>query len=249
MEGIYFYGRSRRKLFETQRKIDRAARYVTVLSPPARDLWTRCFGPRDNLLLVPGAAESDLPPPGPDPYGDAPRPRCVFAGNVYTSRTQPKANRVLLSRLNDLGQRLSERGIQLFLVGSGDLRGLDRAHVTWLGSVPYAASWDYLHHADVGILVAAGPFMHNNESTKIYHYLRAGLPVVSEAGFPNDWVLHESKHAFVVENGNMEQLADRAEQATRQSWDRAQAIEYILQQHTWDARVEVYDRLIREHCA
>jgi len=55
-----------------------------------------------------------------------------------------------------------------------------------MGAVSYERSWDYLHHADVGVLVAAGPFMHNNESTKIYHYLRVGLPVVSEAGFPND---------------------------------------------------------------
>jgi hypothetical protein len=91
--------------------------------------------------------------------------------------------------------------------------------------------------------------MHNNESTKIYHYLRAGLPVVSEAGFPNDDVVRQSRLGFVVENGRLDLMADRMLEAAQARWDRASAIRYILDHHTWRQRAEVYDRVLRGHPA
>lgn len=246
MGGIYFYGKTRDRLYRAQEAISRRARHVTVLTGEAGELWTECHGGEEKLLLVPGAADAEIPPPGPDPFGDAPRPRYIFSGNLYTHRTQPEANRVLVDKLNQLGQRIRSGGGHLFVVGPGDVRRLDPSCVTWLGAVPYRDSWDYLHHADVGVLVAAGPFMHNNESTKVYHYLRAGLPVVSEAGFPNDRVLQDSRLAFVVPNGDMQQLGDRALEAATHGWDRQAGIDYILEKHTWDVRARTYDRLIRD---
>ena len=88
--------------------------------------------------------------------------------------------------------------------------------------------------------------MHNNESTKIYHYIRAGLPVVSESGFPNDDVVRESKLGFVTENGNMELMAQNIIKAATTDWNKDYAKEYIIKNHTWDKRVEVYDKLLKK---
>jgi hypothetical protein len=244
MPGIYFYGRRRARLFRTQTRIDQTSRYVTLLTEPARDLWTECFGSRGNLLLVPGAAERPIMPSGVDPYPTDSGPRLLFAGNLYRARTQPEANRVLVDKLNALGRLVGVHGARLFVLGPGDVRRLDRRYVTYLGAVHYRDSWDYLHFAHVGILVAAGPFMHNNESTKIYHYLRAGLPVVSEAGFPNDDVLRRSGLAFVVDNGDLETMAARAVESVTATWDREAAVRFILEHHTWDQRAAIYDRVI-----
>lgn len=249
MPGIYFYGRMREKLYETQQRIHQASKYIALLSQPARELWIECLGPRDNILLVPGAADREVSAPRRDPYPERGRPRCIFAGNVYGPDSQPEANRVLIDKLNRLGKLLSNRGIRLYMLGPGDVQQLDRRYVTYLGVVPYEQAWSYFHHADVGIVVAAGEFMHNNESTKTYHYLRVGLPVVSEAGFPNDNVVTESKLGFVVENGNMERMAMRIEEAARANWDRDYGINYILRHHTWDKRVEVYDKIIKDRFA
>lgn len=82
-------------------------------------------------------------------------------------------------------KRLLAAGIQLYLLGHGDTRGLAPDRVTHLGPVSLDASWNYLHHADVGIVLSAGPFMHNNESTKVYHYLRVGLPMRGHAVVSN----------------------------------------------------------------
>lgn len=245
-DGIYFYGKQRERLYATQKRIHQTSRYVTVLNAPAKQLWTDCMGPRDNILIVPGGVDRSIPPALHDPFPRESTIRCLFAGNVYGPRAQREANRVLIEKLNHLGGLIHRQGARLYLVGPGDARNLDQRHVTYLGVVSYEESWSYLHFAQVGVVVAAGKFMHNNESSKIYHYLRAGLPVVSEAGFPNDHVVEEAKLGFVVENGNLDLMAEKIIEAAHHEWDRDGAINYILTHHTWDHRVEVYDRIIRE---
>jgi hypothetical protein len=86
--------------------------------------------------------------------------------------------------------------------------------------------------------------MHNNESTKIYSYLRAGLPVVSEAGFPNDRVVRESALGWVVPGGDAAQLAERVMEAAHFSWDRDAGVRYILEHHTWDKRALAYQAIL-----
>jgi len=244
--GIYFYGRQRKRLYGVQQRMSETSRFVTLLSQPAIDLWRECFGEDQRTLLVPGAVDAVVPAPVRDPYVPYGGIRCVFSGNFYrrTSGSQPEAHQSLSRRLNRLGEELSRRGARLYVVGPGDHRSLDARHVTYMGAVPYEASWDYLYFATVGIVVAAGGFMHNNESTKIYHYLRAGLPVVSEAGFPNDNVVRESGLGTVVENDRPEAMAEAAIASANRSWDRDRAVRYIMENHTWDRRVQVYDRLL-----
>lgn len=243
-DGVYFFGRMREQLYATQQRIERASTYVTVLSEPARALWAECFGPRHNVLLVRGAADREIPERASDPFPRRGRPRCLFAGNVYGIGSQPEANRVLVDKLNRLGRLLSAAGIDLYVLGPGHVSLLDRRYVAYLPPVPHEQAWSYLHHAHVGIVVAPGPWVHNNESTKIYHYLRAGLPVVSETGFPNDHVVRESGLGFVVDNGNLELMARKIGEAVETQWDRAAAIRYILANHTWDERAAVYDALL-----
>jgi hypothetical protein len=246
LEGIYFYGKSRHQLYLTQQKISHASRYITLLSQPAKELWRECFDGNQEILIVQGGVDADIPPPLLDPYPARKGPRCIFAGHVYTRHSQPEANTILITKLNKLGRLLAARGGRLYMLGSGDVRRLDKDCVSYLGTAPYPKSWDYLYFADVGVVVSAG-IHHNNESSKIYHYLRAGLPVVSEAGFPNDNVVSEAGLGFVTENGNLELMADNIATAARRSWDRAYAVNYILGHHTWDKRVELYDALLKNH--
>ena len=245
MEGIYYYGEERKEAYASQERIHRRSRFVTLLSKPAQQLWAECFGSDDRVLLVPGAADREIPQPGRDPYPCDGKLRCVFAGTVYNQHSQPEANRTLVEKLNLLGKQLGAHGMRLYMFGVGDVRRLDRTYVTYLGWVPYHRTWNYFYHADVGVVVSAGPFMHNNESSKIYHYLRAGLPVVSESGFPNDHVVRESRCGTVVQSGDMRALAEAILEAGRANWDRAYAVQYILDHHTWDKRVAVYDQLLR----
>jgi hypothetical protein len=248
MPGIYFYGDTRRRLYDTQARIHRSSRFVTVLSPAARELWLQVHGPREGMLLVPGAVDAAIPEPGPNPYPAIGGKICIFSGNLYYHDSQPEANRTLSAKLNEIGRRLAPSGVRMCFQGVGDTTALEPQHVTIMGSCPYAESWNYLRHANVGVVVSAGPFMHNNESTKIYHYLRVGLPVVSEEGFPNDYVVRESGLGFVVPSESLDRtadrMADRIVEACERNWDWQAAIRYVLDHHTWDSRARVYQSVI-----
>jgi glycosyltransferase involved in cell wall biosynthesis len=246
MDGIYFYGDVQKKMYSTQQRINRISKYITLLTKPAKDLWENCFGPKSNILLVPGAVDRIIPGPSSDPYPQDGRARCIFAGHIYVSQVQEEANTTIVTKLNRLGELLDRRGIRLYMIGSGDVSKLDRKWVSYLGVVPYTETWNYFYFAGAGLVVSAGSHMHNNESSKIYHYLRAGLPVVSERGFPNDYLIEESRLGFSCKSGDMELLAETIEQAVHTKWDRNSAIQYILNHHTWDSRVDCYDKLIRE---
>jgi glycosyltransferase involved in cell wall biosynthesis len=245
-EGIHFYGRVRAELFRTQQEIYKTSRYVTLLTDPAKTLWESCFPPKGNTLLVPGAVDAEIPARGQNPFQTG-AIHCVFSGNVYGQTMQPKANAVLIEKLNQLGKYLAGDGARLYLIGPGDVSRLDRQYVDYLGEVPYDRSWDYLYFANVGVVLAPGKYLHNNESTKIYHYLRAGLPVVTESGFPNSHIVEEAKLGFVSPNGDMKAMAALVLQAAKTSWQHERAIEFVLAHHTWDVRVDVYERLFREH--
>jgi glycosyltransferase involved in cell wall biosynthesis len=247
MEGIFFYGRRREELYRVQERIDRASRYVSLLSAPAECLWRSCFQTARKVLLVPGAASAEIPAPRRSPYPLDGRSPCVVAGSFFNRKrsSQPEAHRTVASKLNRLGALLDARGARLYVVGTGDQRSLNPRYVTYCGAVPYEDCWDYLHFAAVGIALTSGGHQHNNESTRIYYYLRAGLPVVSEAGFPNDNVVLESGVGHVVENGALDAMAERIVEAAHTSWDRERAIRYILDNHTWEKRAEIYDRILR----
>lgn len=253
-DGVYFYGERRRRLFAVQERIAARSRFVTVLTAASRRRWQDCFGAAGATLLVPGAAEEHLPVPGPDPFpgitptvpaGGARVIRCLFAGNIYDRTWQAEAHATLTAKLNGLGKLLGGRGIRLYLMGPGDTSTIDAAHVSCIGPIPYERSWDYLRHADVGLVLALGPQPNDNESTKIYHYLRAGLPTVCEAGFPNQDLVRQAGLGEVVANGDLAALADAVAAAARASWDRARAIDFVLAHHTWSQRARVYDPLIR----
>ena len=246
-DGIYFFGAQREAGFRIQAEIQETSRFISLLTDPAMSLWRECHGDRGNLLLVPGAAEEQIPSPGEDPYPSAPGSRVLFAGNFYSAArgSQAGAHRTLVQKLNTLGAWLRARGVRLYVIGPGDRASLDPSAVTHLGVIPYHRSWDYLRHADVGIVVSAGPFMHNNESTKVYHYLRVGLPTVSEAGFPNDHLIATTGHGFLVPPGDVDALGSAIQNALQQQWDPRDVIDHVLARHTWRRRAAVYDEVIR----
>ena len=179
---VFFFGDQRRRLHQTQLRIERSARYVTLLTQESISLWRESFGSVDNTLLIPGAADRELPAAGADPYPSSDRPRCLFAGNIYDQWSQAEVHRLIVDKLNRLGELLAARGARLLFLGRGDTSRLDPAKVAALGAVEHERSWDYMRFADEGVVLAFGRRRNVNESTKIYHYPRMAWRRCGSAG-------------------------------------------------------------------
>lgn len=245
--GVYFEGARRQRLFEIQQRIAERGAAVALLTKPSADLWRASHGDANRILLVPGATEASVQEPGPDPYPDrGGYRRCVYSGNIYDASSQSGAHRTLVSKLNALGAILSSRRTRLYVAGAGDASGLDPECVTHLGAVPYARSWDYLWHADVGLVLAFGQDKNHNESTKIYYYLRTGLPVVCEEHYPNQNLIAAARLGRTAPNGDTGAIAACIEDCLRENWDRDFARELMIREHTWDRRARIYGDLLSE---
>jgi len=242
-DGFYFHGELRQRMYELQGRISKSSRCIAVSNEPARALWTRQFGALPPVLLVPGGVDRDIPDPGRDPYPPGGARRCLFAGNFSYLNYAPRANEVLCEKLNRLGELLRQHQVTLYAIGPGDTELLDPRFVSHMGVVPYERTWSYLQFAHVGIEPVKGRrYLHNTESSKVYHYLRAGLPTVIEAGLPNAELVHDAGLGFVVESDDLDVFAAKVVEAVETTWDRQHAIEYVLDRHTWDHRALVYHR-------
>jgi hypothetical protein len=243
-EGVYFFNEERASLYETQQRIRAKSRYVTILTEPSRLLWRQQFGDDRNVLMVPTGVDREIPPPCRNPYEGLGDKIAVYIGTVYTA-TQREVNLLWQSRLNGLGWRLKKRQIRLCFVGMGNVDQLDPEAVTCLGLVENDRIWDYHYFADVGIALAQGPVQHN-ESSKIYYYLRTGLPVVSEGPIPNNNLIRETGCGLIAPYGDEETMADLVETAVFRKWPKEESARYMIENHTWNHRARVYDRLIRQ---
>ena len=241
--GVHFFGAERAKLYESQRGIARTSRYVTLLTEESTRVWIREHGGADRCLLVPTGVDTVVPPPATNPYAAYDEPIALYLGNIY-SGAQREVNLVWQAKLNDLGRRLRRRGIRLCFVGVGAVDRLDADAVTYLGAVENDRTWDYQYFARVGLVLAQGRVQHN-ESSKIYYYLRTGLPVVAESPIPNCDVIRESGLGTIVNYQDSAAMADAIADAAHAEWDREAAIRYVLARHTWDERAARYDRVIR----
>jgi len=242
VEGVHFFNQQRQELFETQKEINQKSRYVTILTDPSRRLWEAEFGKKTNLLLVPTGADREIPPPSSNPYGGVKEKIAVYIGNLY-DHAQKDINLLWQTKLNALGTLLKKKGIKLFFVGPGDVSQIDQNAVTYLGPVNNSRVWDYQYFADVGITLAQGTIQHN-ESSKIYYYLRTGLPVVSEAPIPNNYLIKEADLGFIANYMDHEEMAEMIVEAAHIKWCKEDAIQYILSDHTWDKRAKAYARLV-----
>jgi hypothetical protein len=240
--GVYFFGDRRKWLYGVQQVIAEHSRSVIVLTDPSRELWIRSHGRADDVVVIPQGVDRDIPAPGATPYRAYPEPIAVYIGTIY-NQSQKEMNLVWQERLNRLGAALRQRGIRLCLIGVGDTERLDREAVTYLGPIDNRAIWDYHYYASAGVILAHGPVQHN-ESTKLYYYLRAGLPVVSESPVPNNHVLEAARLGFVAPFDDETGLAALVADACTRDWDREPVRQYMAQHHSWDSRVARYEGLL-----
>jgi len=240
--GVHFFGEERQALWEAHLMIRERARYVTLLTDASRALWQTQHGLHPPVLMVPTGVDREIPPRGRNPFAGSPLRTAVYVGNLYRPH-QRELNLQWQERMNTLGARLLARGIRLYFVGPGRTDRLDERVVTTVGPISHELVWDYQYFADVGIVLAQGA-VQNDEASKLYYYLRAGLPVVSEAPVPNNHLITESGLGFIAPYDDDAAMAEMIDAAARRSLDRRGAQAYVLAHHTWEHRARVYERIL-----
>ena len=242
--GLNVAGRTRDEFLATQIRVAERARVIVVTSHGNARAWRGRHGHQHPVWTIPTGVDHELPPAGPSPYLalglDA--PIALFAGHLRTRNQQPEVNQRWQERLNRLGRALGQLGIRLVAMGSGVTDLLDPGAVLHVGPVAHAASWDWLRHAQVGVVLAEGP-ADNNEKSRIYYYLRMGLPTVCERPVENHSLLEETGHGIVVAYGDVAAMADAVAELVARPPRTPGLADFMVAHHSWDVRAGAYDAL------
>ena len=51
---------------------------------------------------------------------------------------------------------------------------------------------------------------------------------------------------FIADYGDDKMMADLVEKAIYNKWNKQRATNYILENHTWDKRAAIYDKIIKK---
>ncbi|MFM8560101.1 MAG: hypothetical protein ACKOC6_10980 [bacterium] len=208
--------------------------------------WRERYGAHQRILIVPTGCPEWLPKEVSNPY--APGERVVLFMGALTSHRFPGA-------LNGLARRLREAApdVRVHVLGkdslkhyAGESEPLDLSLVTLHEPVDEERTWDYVLHAGVGVGFAPSEHEFESELSKLYYYLRGGLPIVTESTVPNRTLVAETGHGAIAAYDDLDDFAHRVLEALRLPARDERVMRHMAEHHSWLARARVYDAVLRE---
>lgn len=230
----------REELMRQQQRISEMASMVAFNDEVNAERWRRIYGESARVLIVPTGCPEVIPEPAANPFpGD--RRIVLFCGSLTSHRFPGVLNR-LARRL-----RSESADIELHFVGknsllhyAGDSEPLDESVVHVHGPVDQAEAWQYMLHAHVGVALAPSADVFESELSKIYYYLRSGLPVVTESVVPNRGVIAETGHGAVAAYDDLDDLAAKTIEALGSGARDPRVMQYMVDRHGWMQRARTY---------
>jgi len=235
----------RANLLECQELILKRAHTVVFNNEENRLRWLRMYGGFVKTALVPTGCPSNIPPLGKNPYNTH-KKILLFLGSIAAPR--------MLGMLNELARRVANIA-EIHLVGLnktlmyGDGSNCDLSKlIVNHGAKAENETWDYIYHANAGLALATGPHPFDNDISKIYSYLRGGLPTLSEEPILNNKLVLGLEYGAVFPYGDIDALVSRCETILHNPplEKRYQVMRRMAMEQSWDDRVVLYINLFEK---
>lgn len=232
----------REERIQCQRLVHARSRAVIFTCPEAIPRWQDLYPDGPSCFVLPTGCPTFTPEPSKNPYTT--ERNVVFVGSLTSSR--------FVERLNALGRALKARSVHLYFLGRNQLdlyretdEDLDPFFVTTLGCVEESRTWDYLYHADVGVTFARSADVADSDSSKLYYYLRAGLPTVSEEHVASNYLIHETGFGSVARYNDIGDMADRALEWIGRREGSVSVQDFMIRNHSWECRARLLEAYLR----
>ncbi|MBF0104049.1 MAG: glycosyltransferase [Deltaproteobacteria bacterium] len=235
------------ELLECQSRISAKARAIIVNDVLNKKRWIQRYGTRQKVFTVPNACPAVIPTARLDNKNKK-HPVALFTGSLSSVK--------MVEMLNNTGNLLRQKGWELVVAGANktmfycsNTHELDRNACTYLGPVSYEDSLRLMLDADVGLALAPSPHLHENETSKIYTYLRCGLPVVYEEKIPNANLVSHLQWGVIFKYDNSVAAAKATEVASelsRNVLNKNAVIRHMQNNETWDNRALLLKEIFNE---
>ena len=235
--------KSRAELMACQELIAGRVQAVALNNTLNAERWRRLYGEKQRIVLTPTGCPAMIPPAGKSPY-PAGQKAVLFLGSLASAH--------MAEMINAAAKRLQGRAV-VHLLGANKT-GLYGEEIALHPEIvlhpprPEEEIWDFIRFAHLGLALATADLAFDNDVSKVYNYLRGGLPVLCEEPILQGELVQETGLGAVFGFGDQEALVREAKRLLEEPREggRQAAMEYMAGEHSWDNRVETYVRLFRE---
>jgi glycosyltransferase involved in cell wall biosynthesis len=227
-------------LLECQELIRRRASAVAFNNEENKSRWHDFYGDIPSVL-TPTGCPALIPPPGKNPYPHGEKV-ILFLGSLCAGR--------MVRILNELALRLENIG-KIHFIGKNkaNLYGNDmelNRNIICHGEIEEEKIWDYIRYAFAGIVIATGPYVFDNDMSKIMNYLRGGLPVLSEQYVLNNELIIKTGYGSIFSYDNIDDLVCKLIELKPHTDKKEKIMEYMAKEHNWGKIVEIYINLFEK---
>lgn len=234
----------RERLMKCQEMIRARSSVVVLNNSENAERWLEFYGKPSSVVLIPTGCPSVLPRKGKTPY-DRDEQAILFLGSLASPRMAAMLNDLAaglknIARVHHIGQSKPH----LYSPGAAwELSPLIVRH----GEMPEDGIWDYIRHARVGVAIAPGPHRFDNDLSKIYSYLRGGVPVLSEEGIANNGLVQATGWGELFRYDDVDDAVVRAValMKRRPCGGEKPVMSYMAREHAWEKRIDQYAALFR----
>ena len=195
--------------------------------------WRNLYSNGPECLVIPTGCPSQIPEPTRNPFQT--QRNVLFCGSLTSSR--------FVERLNKLGRALEKINAKLHFLGRNQLdtyreteEDIDPQWVNSVGCLTEHDTWTYLYHADVGVTFARSTDVYDSDSSKLYYYLRAGLPAISEEHVASSYLLHETGYGAIAAYGDIDHMVQSIAAWIGRKDKAAQVQDFMVREHSWTVR-------------
>ncbi len=234
---------TRRELMACQEIIAARARAVALNNGLNAERWLARYGDGQRIVLTPTGCPAAIPDPGPSPYPPD-EPAVLFLGSLASAHMAGMLNAAA-------GQLKGRARVHLLGANKTGLYGEElplRPEIILHPPRPEEEIWDFIRFARLGLALATADLAFDNDVSKVYNYLRGGLPVLCEEPILQGELVRETGLGAVFPFGDEDRMTREALRLLDAPWGdrRRKTMDLMAREHSWDNRVRTYAALFRE---
>ncbi|MDD5168143.1 MAG: hypothetical protein PHN75_04955 [Syntrophales bacterium] len=229
----------RERLMRCQETIRARSSVVVLNNTENAQRWHNLYGDAISVTLVPTGCPSIIPRKGKNPYEEDEQV-LLFVGSLSSRRMVTMANALAealagVARIHYIGLNKGH------LYGFGESLALSPLIVRH-GEMPEDKIWNFIRHARLGLAIATGPHPFDNDLSKIYSYLRGGLPVLSEERIVNNDLIRATGLGEVFRYDDVDDALKKALliMTGQHRLGEKRVMSYMARDHSWERRVDQY---------
>jgi len=202
--------------------------------------WEQFYGRRQLVEIIPTGCPVTIPSDADNPFQTG-KPVALFLGSLAAPRMVHLIN-CLAGELRDECEFHVVGANKTAMYGAGKEAPLDKP-ISYHGEIPEPEIWRYIEHSSVGLALATGPHAFDNDLSKMFYYLRGGLPVISEETVCTNYLLQETSYGDIAPFDDPYAFQQRLLHLLRKPPCalKETVMEYMVRHHSWENRV---DRLV-----